>query len=112
MSLTPIASSPPAVRDRGNAIAAAQAWFDGGGLKADIERRIAWRTESQRTDAGPVLHGYLADEIGPSLATLGFTCRIVENPVAGSGPFLIAQRMEDPSRPTVLLYGHGDVVRG
>ena len=111
--MTPIGTSPrPALRARGNAIAAAQAWFDDGGLEADIGRRVAWRTESQRSDAGATLRGYLADEIGPSLATLGFTWRIVENPVAGSGPFLIAQRLEDPARPTVLMYGHGDVVLG
>ncbi|MEO8751955.1 MAG: M20 family metallopeptidase [Casimicrobiaceae bacterium] len=97
---------------RGDAIAAAQAWFDAGGLAADIERRVAWRTESQRADAGAILRGYLTDEIGPSLATLGFTSRIVENPVAGSGPFLIGERLEDPARPTVLMYGHGDVVLG
>lgn len=97
---------------RGDAIAAAQAWFDAGGLAADIERRVAWRTESQRADAGTVLRGYLTDEIGPSLAALGFASRIVDNPVAGSGPFLLGQRVEDPARPTILMYGHGDVVLG
>jgi acetylornithine deacetylase/succinyl-diaminopimelate desuccinylase-like protein len=111
--MTPIVTSPsPAAQDRGNAIAAAQAWFDEGGLKADVERRVAWRTESQRPDASATLRGYLADEIGPSLTRLGFTWRIIENPVDGSGPFLIAQRLESPSWPTVLMYGHGDVVLG
>jgi acetylornithine deacetylase/succinyl-diaminopimelate desuccinylase-like protein len=32
--------------------------------------------------------------------------------VAGAPPLLTAQRLEDPSLPTVLFYGHGDVVRG
>src|SRR5918993_1057099 len=30
----------------------------------------------------------------------------------GDWPFLFAERVEYPSRPTVLGYGHGDVVRG
>jgi acetylornithine deacetylase/succinyl-diaminopimelate desuccinylase-like protein len=30
----------------------------------------------------------------------------------GFGPILTATRLEDPARPTVLLYGHGDTVRG
>ena len=34
------------------------------------------------------------------------------NPVAGAPPLLTAERIEDPALPTVLLYGHGDVVRG
>jgi acetylornithine deacetylase/succinyl-diaminopimelate desuccinylase-like protein len=36
----------------------------------------------------------------------------VENPVPAAGPFLIAERMEDPSLLTLLTYGHGDTVRG
>src|SRR5206468_6618166 len=28
------------------------------------------------------------------------------------GPFLIARRIEDSAGPTVLTYGHGDVIRG
>jgi acetylornithine deacetylase/succinyl-diaminopimelate desuccinylase-like protein len=46
------------------------------------------------------------------LQALGCTCQIHPNPVAGSGPFLIARRVEDPALPTVLMYGHGDVIRG
>ena len=29
-----------------------------------------------------------------------------------AGPFLLAERFEDPAFPTVLTYGHGDVVLG
>jgi acetylornithine deacetylase/succinyl-diaminopimelate desuccinylase-like protein len=43
---------------------------------------------------------------------MGFSCRIYPNPVAGQGPVLLATRIEDPGLPTVLGYGHGDVVRG
>ncbi|MFO1322850.1 MAG: M20 family metallopeptidase [Burkholderiales bacterium] len=101
-----------ATPERARAIAGAQAWFDRGGLLADLERRVAYRTESQRDDAGAQLRAYLTDEIGPTLAAMGFAWRIVDNPVAGAGPFLIAERIESPALPTVLTYGHGDVVLG
>lgn len=47
----------------------------------------------------------------PLLAPLGFACESHPNPVAGGGPFFVAQRIEDPALPTVLIYGHGDVIR-
>ena len=39
----------------------------------------------------------------------GFRWRLVDNP-AGGAPLLIAERHEDDALPTVLTYGHGDVV--
>jgi acetylornithine deacetylase/succinyl-diaminopimelate desuccinylase-like protein len=97
---------------RADALAAACAWFDTGAFATLLRRRIAYRTESQRADAGPVLRAYLAEEIGPSLAALGFAWRIADNPVAGASPFLIAERRESDALPTVLMYGHGDVIAG
>jgi acetylornithine deacetylase/succinyl-diaminopimelate desuccinylase-like protein len=49
--------------------------------------------------------------MAPALAALGFATRILDHPRA-KGPFLYAERTEDPERPTVLGYGHGDVIRG
>ena len=97
---------------RHDAIAAAHRWFDDGHLLADLRRRVAHRTESQREDSLPDLRHYLTDEIGPSLAAQGFRFRIIENTVVGAGPFLLATRHEDDTLPTVLMYGHGDVVAG
>ena len=97
---------------RQDAITAAEKWFDEGHLLDTVRRRVAHRTESQRADALPDLRRYLTDEIGPSLAALGFALRIVENPVPGAGPFLLAVRHEDDAVPTALMYGHGDVVLG
>jgi len=77
-----------------------------------LRDRVAVPTESQNEDRLPDLHRYLVEQIAPALDPLGFTCRILDNPVAGGGPFLIATRIEDPALPTVLGYGHGDVVRG
>ena len=66
-------------------------------------------TESQNPDRAPVLADYLEGEIRPALEALGFACRGLS---AEGRPFLFAERVEDESRPTVLGYGHGDVIRG
>jgi acetylornithine deacetylase/succinyl-diaminopimelate desuccinylase-like protein len=97
---------------RQQAIAAAERWFDDGHLLDVLRRRVAHCTESQREGALPDLRRYLTEEIGPSLGALGFAFRIVENTVEGAGPFLLATRHEDDALPTVLMYGHGDVVPG
>src|SRR5256714_8525640 len=96
---------------RAAAIAAAEAYFDEGRFAADLARRVAIPTESQVEERAPVLRAYLADEIAPSLARLGFESEIVDNPVRG-GPMLIAERREDGAATTVFGYGHGDVSRG
>src|SRR5437016_1287315 len=93
------------------AIAAAERYFDEGGFVVDLARRVAIPTESQVEERLPVLHTYLADEIAPSLARLGFRSEIVANPVRG-GPVLIAERREEGAATKVFGYGHGDVIRG
>lgn len=96
---------------RDTAIAAAVAAFDSGAFRAELARKVAFETESQNPARAEVLGAYLEQEIVPQLAALGFQTRIVANPT-GAGPFLIAERHEDDARPTVLGYGHGDVIRG
>ena len=97
---------------RAKAIEQARAYFDGGGFIEDIGRRVAIPTESQVENNLDVLRAYLTEEMQPTLEAMEFRCTILENPVAGHGPFLLAERMEDPQLPTMLSYGHGDVVRG
>ncbi len=81
-------------------------------LRDALARRVALRTESQNAEGKPELLRYLADEIAPTLACLGFATHLWDNPVAGAPPFLFAERIEDPRLATVLMYGHGDVVLG
>jgi acetylornithine deacetylase/succinyl-diaminopimelate desuccinylase-like protein len=50
--------------------------------------------------------------IAPVLDDLGFDTEVLDNPRSDAGPVLIASRLEDYDKPTVLIYGHGDVVRG
>jgi acetylornithine deacetylase/succinyl-diaminopimelate desuccinylase-like protein len=94
------------------AAAAAAAWFDGGALLADLRRRVGIRTESQNPERAAELARYLTEEIGPAVERLGFRRTLWDNPVAGAPPLLFAERYEAPSLPTVLIYGHGDVVAG
>ncbi len=96
---------------RSQAIAGAARYFDEGGFRADLDRRIGIRTESQAADRAPLLD-YLQREIGPSLARLGFELHLVPNPAAPDAPALIARRREGEGLPGVLCYGHGDVVLG
>lgn len=97
---------------RDGALARAAAHFASGALRDDIARRVAHRTESQRDDRAAEQRAYLAQEIAPPLAAMGFSTRFVENPVKPGCPLLIAARIEDAGAPTVLIYGHGDVVHG
>ena len=94
------------------AIAAAGAWFDDGALLADLRRRVGIRTESQNPERAADLVRYLTEEIGPAVERLGFRPTLWDNPVAGAPPLLFAERGEDTVLPTVLIYGHGDVVAG
>jgi len=97
---------------RDAALAAARAHFDRGDFVCDLARRVAIRSESQDPASSLYLQAYLADELAPTLATLGFDSTVHPNPEPARGPFLIARRHEGDELPTVLMYGHGDVIRG
>jgi acetylornithine deacetylase/succinyl-diaminopimelate desuccinylase-like protein len=97
---------------RAQAIAQASAYFDDGRFMATLQRRVAIRTESQEAASRPILYDYLHQEIVPELQALGFTCQVVDNPLPGGSPFLLAERIEADAAFTLLTYGHGDVVRG
>jgi acetylornithine deacetylase/succinyl-diaminopimelate desuccinylase-like protein len=101
---------------RAGAIARALAHFDSGAFERTLARRVAIPTVSQGSDRVPeqaaALRHYLDAELTPSLAELGFECRVHPNPEVGGGPLLIARRIEDAALPTLLSYGHADVIRG
>ncbi len=97
---------------RSDCLDATQTWFEAGHYFKTLQRRVAMRTESDGGATPEELAVYLLEEMQPALEPLGFVCQVLPNPVAGAGPFLVARRMEDPALPTVLSYGHGDVVSG
>ncbi|KXF75805.1 hypothetical protein ATN84_17745 [Paramesorhizobium deserti] len=93
------------------AIARATNYFDTGAFREDLARRVAMPTESQNPDRADVLQAYLDDEMQPALEDLGFSTEIVRYDGVDL-PFLLAERIEGEALPTVLGYGHGDVIRG
>ncbi len=97
---------------RDAAIQASTSLLDSGAFLEELSRRVAFHSESQNPASAAELDRYLVEEMQPALHAMGFTTEIVPNSVPNRGPFLIAQRIEDPALPTVLIYGHGDVVHG
>lgn len=97
---------------RDAAIALAEKEFDDGRFLAELGELVAVPTESQNPDRGPELQRYLEQVMRPRLEAMGYACTILPNPAAGYGPFLYAERIEGAGLPTVLTYGHGDVIRG
>ena len=97
---------------RESAISRATRHFDEGEFIEDLARRVAIRTESQVPESRPELDRYVKDEIAPAFEQMGFSVEILPNPAGEFGPILVAERIEDPRLPTVLSYGHGDVIRG
>jgi acetylornithine deacetylase/succinyl-diaminopimelate desuccinylase-like protein len=97
---------------REGAIAAARGLFDDGTYLAHLRSLVAVPTESQMPGCLPALQRYCAETLPAVMQGMGFTIDVLENPNAGRGPAMLASRIEDPSLPTVLVYGHGDVVRG
>ena len=97
--------------DRADAIARVREHLNSGAFLAELGRRVGYRTESQNPGSGEALRAYLVDDLQPAFAALDFSTRLIESPT-GKGPYLLADYREDASLPTVLTYGHGDVVDG
>jgi acetylornithine deacetylase/succinyl-diaminopimelate desuccinylase-like protein len=96
---------------RQTAIDLATKYFDDGSFVADLQRRVAIPTESQNPERADALAAYTEGEMRTTLSRLGFTCKTLTEKRA-RGPFLYAERIEDPKAVTVFSYGHGDVIRG
>lgn len=93
-----------------NAVQSARDWVQGGGFADDLGQLVAIKSESQRAGSEPDLLEYLTKGIAPILDGLGFTHEIHANP--DGGPILTGERIESNTLPTILIYGHGDVVNG
>lgn len=90
--------------------AAAVDWLGSGRFEAELARLVAIPSESQVPEGLAHCAAYL-DAMRGWFEGKGFTCRVFENPKPGRGPVLLATRQEAAGLPTVLGYGHGDVVR-
>ena len=96
---------------RTDAIARARAQVQSGAFLRELERRVGYRTESQNAERAGELRAYLEDELKPAFVELDFESRLIDSP-SGKSPFLFAEHRENASAPTLLMYGHGDVVDG
>ena len=100
--------------NRQTALNYATRYFDNGTLQSDLARLVSYRSESQNPAQADVLTAYLVEAIEPRLTALGFDCELHDAPAdsGAAAPFLLGARIEDPALPTVLTYGHGDVILG
>jgi acetylornithine deacetylase/succinyl-diaminopimelate desuccinylase-like protein len=96
---------------RTEAIDHAHRQFQSGEFLIELDRRVGYRTESQNAERSDALRAYLTEEMQPAFSELDFTTRLIESPT-GKAPFLFAEHRESDTAPTVLMYGHGDVVDG
>jgi acetylornithine deacetylase/succinyl-diaminopimelate desuccinylase-like protein len=96
---------------RTDAVVRAHQMIHSGEFLAELSRRVAYQTESQNPDKHGTLRAYLTEELQPAFKSIDFSTRLIESP-AGKGPYLLAEYRESASAPTVLIYGHGDVVDG
>ena len=97
---------------RDHALAAIDDYYQNGTFEAELAGRISYKTESNLPNCEAALQGYLADDLVSYLSDMGFTCSVYPNPRSDAGPFLVARRIEGNDVPTVMTYGHGDVVAG
>ncbi|MEH6829785.1 MAG: M20 family metallopeptidase [Sulfitobacter sp.] len=96
---------------RENAIEAITNYFEAGTFQSELATLVAYPTESQNPDAAPELGRYLREAMEPRLQKMGFSTEIIDNPDQSGGPLLIGERHEAKGLPTILTYGHGDVIR-
>jgi acetylornithine deacetylase/succinyl-diaminopimelate desuccinylase-like protein len=96
---------------RTEAIDHAHRQFQSGEFLIELDRRVGYRTESQNAERSDALRAYLTEEMQPAFSELDFTTRLIESPT-GKAPLLFAEHRESDTAPTVLMYGHGDVVDG
>jgi acetylornithine deacetylase/succinyl-diaminopimelate desuccinylase-like protein len=96
---------------RADAIARAHRHLHSGEFLTELNRRVAYPTESQNPERRGALRAYLEEELTPAFSQLDFSTRLIESPT-GKNPYLLAEYRERATAPTVLMYGHGDVVDG
>lgn len=95
---------------RASAINIATRYFETGGFTRELGELVAHQTESQTPDKAAELPKYLEQALIPRLNAMGFGCKVHPNPAQNAGPLLIAERIEGEMLPTILTYGHGDVI--
>jgi acetylornithine deacetylase/succinyl-diaminopimelate desuccinylase-like protein len=97
---------------REKAIQAAQDIYASGQFQTELGALVSRPTESQHPRGIDAIMSYLRTDIPNLLNGMGFTIEIHNNPSREGPPILVARRIESDTLPTILIYGHGDVVLG
>jgi len=86
--------------------------LESGAFFAELGRRVSYRSESSAFGFSLELDAYLNDVLIPELTSMGFSTGLHPQWRSSGNSFLIASRRENADAPTVLCYGHADVVAG
>lgn len=97
--------------EREQALERARGYIDDGSFLGRLAELVAYQTESHPPGRRSELERYCVEGLGPIVTELGFETTILPNPQEEHGPVLVATRHEGDHLPTLLIYGHGDVVR-
>ncbi|GLY35190.1 hypothetical protein Amsp01_012140 [Amycolatopsis sp. NBRC 101858] len=88
----------------------ARAHVDSGAFFTELARLVAYPTVSDAPEGRAAIQAYLDEVLTPALTALGCDVTQHPNPDPAGGPFLVGVRVESPELPTLLCYGHADVV--
>ncbi|MGW5721506.1 M20 family metallopeptidase [Amycolatopsis sp. NPDC003865] len=88
----------------------ARAHVDSGAFFAELARLVSYPTVSDAPEGRDAIQAYLDEVLTPALAGLGCEVSQHPNPDPAGGPFLVGVRTEGEDLPTLLCYGHADVV--
>jgi acetylornithine deacetylase/succinyl-diaminopimelate desuccinylase-like protein len=90
----------------------AEAYASDGQLFEELKRLVSYQTESATAAGRIALKAYLEDVLVPALAELGCDTELHPHWNGGTNSFLVGTRFESEELPTVLCYGHADIVGG
>ncbi|MGW4520089.1 M20 family metallopeptidase [Amycolatopsis sp. NPDC004378] len=88
----------------------ARAHVDSGAFYAELARLVAYPTVSDAPEGRVTIQAYFDEVLTPALTGLGCDVTQHANPDRAGGPFLVGVRTEGADLPTLLCYGHADVV--
>ena len=97
---------------RDDLIEAARDHVESGALRADLALAVAYPSVSSDPVGRDALGTYLDAVLRPRLEQLGCELAYYDRWAESGNAFLIGTRIEGLELPTVLLYGHADVVEG
>ncbi|SDW11437.1 Acetylornithine deacetylase/Succinyl-diaminopimelate desuccinylase [Arthrobacter sp. cf158] len=97
---------------RNEILAAADEHVTSGAFLNGLRTAVSYPSESGKPEGRDALNAYLEEILTQSLQDMG--CRVDrwDRWDGSDNSFLLGTRVEDPGLPTVLCYGHADVVDG